>query len=53
MRYRRFQIRCVIEEYDLFNATTIIQNLTYVLFVIILTQFYVNISRQEHTIDVL
>ena len=53
MRYSRFQIGCVIVEYDLFNATTFIQNLTYAFFGIILTQFYVNFSRQEHKIDVL
>ena len=53
MRYSRFQIGCVIVEYDLFNATTFIQNLTDVLFGIILTQFYVNFSKQEHKINVL
>ena len=53
VRYSHFQIGCVIDEYDLFNATTFTQNLTYVLFGIILTQFYVNFSRQEHKIDVL
>ena len=29
VRYSCFQIGCVIVEYDLFNATTFIQNLTY------------------------
>ena len=53
MRYNRFQIGCVIVEYDLFNATTFLQNLTYDRFGIILTQFYVNFSRQEYKIDVL
>ena len=53
MGYNRFQIGCVIVEYDLFNNTTFIQNLAYVRFGIILTQFYVNFSRQEHKIDVL
>jgi len=53
VRYSRFQIGCVIDEYDLFNAKTFIQNLTDVLFGMILTQFYVNFSRQEHKIDVL
>ena len=48
MGYKRFQIGYVIVEYDLFNATT--DNLTYVRFGIILTQFYVNFSRQEHKI---
>ena len=48
VRYTCFQIGCVIDEYDLFNITTFIHNLTYVLFGIILTQFYVNFSRQEH-----
>ena len=42
MGYNRFQIGCVIADYDLFNATTFIQNMTYVRFGIILTQFYVN-----------
>jgi len=51
--YNRFQIGWVIVEYDLFNATTFIQNLTYVRFGIIFTQFYVNFSRQEHKIDVI
>ena len=37
----------------MFNAATFIQNLTYVCFGIILTQFYVNYSRQKHQIDVL
>ena len=45
--------RCLIVEYDLFNATTFIKNLTYVRFGINFTQFYVNFSRQEHKIDVL
>ena len=53
MRYCRFQIGFVIVEYDLFNTTDFIQNLTYVLFGIVLIQFYVNFSRQEHKIDVL
>ena len=52
MGYNRFQIGCVIVEYDLFNATTFIQNLAYARFGIILTQLYVNFSRQEHKIDV-
>ena len=47
MGYNRFQIGCVIVEYDLFNATTFIKNLTYVRFGINFTQFYVNFSRQE------
>ena len=51
--YYRFQIGCIIVEYDRFNDTTFIQNLTYVRFGRILTQFYVNFSRQEHKIDVL
>jgi len=50
VRYSRFQIGCVIDEYDLFNTTTFIQNAR---IGIILTQFYVNFSRQEHKIDVL
>ena len=52
MGYTRFQIGCVVVENDLFNAT-IIQNLTYVRFGIILTPFYVNFWRQKHKIDVL
>ena len=48
MGYNRFQIGCVIVESNLFNAATFIQNLTYVFYGIILTQFYVNFSRQEH-----
>ena len=52
MGYDRFQIGCVVVEYDLFNAS-IIRNLTYVRFGIILTPFYVNFSRQKHKIDVL
>jgi len=52
VRYSRFQIGCIIVEYDLFNATNFIQNLTYVLFGIILTQFYVNFLRQKHKIYV-
>ena len=47
--YRRFQIVCLIVEYGLFNTT----NLIYIRFGIILTQFYINFSRQEHQIDVL
>ena len=53
MRYNRFQIGCVFVEYELFNATTFIQNLTYILFGIILTKFYVNFSKQERKINVL
>ena len=48
MRYSCFQIGCVIIEYVLLRAKTFIQNLTYVRFGIILTQVYVNFSRQEH-----
>ena len=47
------EIGCIIVEYDLFNTTTFIQNLAYARFGIILTQFYINFSRQEHKIDVL
>ena len=50
--FNHFQIGCVFVEYDLFNTTTFIQNLTYVRFGIILTQFYVNFSSQKHKIDV-
>ena len=52
-KLRHFQIGCVIVEYDLFNTTNLIQNLIYIPFGIILTQFYINFSRQEHQIDVL
>ena len=38
--YRRSQIGCVIVEYDLFNTTNLIQNLTYIRFGIILTVLY-------------
>ena len=48
--YNRFQIGCVI--LNMICATTFIQNLTYVRFGIILTQFYVNFSSQNHKIDV-
>ena len=48
-----FQIGCVIDEYGLCNTTTLIQNLIYIRFGIILTQFLINFSRQEHQIDVL
>ena len=48
MGYRRFQIGCVIVEYGLFNTTNVIQNLIYQRFGIILTQFCINFSRQEH-----
>ena len=52
--YRRFQIGCVFTEYDLLNTMNLIQNLIYNFIIgIILTQFYINISRQEHQIDVL
>ena len=44
---------CVTAEYGLFNTTNLIQNLIYIRFGIILTQFYINLSRQKHPIDVL
>ena len=53
MGYCSFQIGCVIVEYGLFNTTNLKQNLIYIRFGIILTQFYINFSRQEHQIDVL
>jgi len=37
--YNRFQIGCVLAEYDLFKPTTFIQNYIYMNFRIILTQF--------------
>ena len=49
--YRCFQIGCVFVEYDLLNTTTLY--LTYIRFGIILTQFYINFSRQEHQIELL
>ena len=39
-------------EYGLFNTTNFIRSLIYIRFGIILTQFYINFSRQEHQIDV-
>ena len=53
MGYSSFQIGCVFVEYGLFNTTTFIRNLIYIRFGIILTQFYINFSRQEHQLDVL
>ena len=38
---------------DLFNTATHLQNQISIRFGIILTQFYINFSRQEHQIDVL
>ena len=52
MGYNGFQIVCVFAEYDLFKPTTSIQHFIYIDFRIILTQFYVNLSRQKHQIDV-
>ena len=43
----------VFVEYDLFNITNLIQNLTYIGFGIIFRQFYINFSRQEHQIELL
>ena len=40
-------------KYDLFNSTNLIQNLIYIRFGIILTQFSIYFLRQEHQIDVL
>ena len=48
MGYRRFQIGCVFVEYD--RSYT---NSYYTHFGIILTQFYINFSRQEHCIKLL
>ena len=50
---RRFQIGCLIVEYDLFNTTHLMQNLIFIRFGITLTQFYVNFLRQEPQLDVL
>ena len=50
--YRRFQIGCVFSEQDLFKTKIIIPNLIKnIVFGIVLTQFYVNISRQELRIE--
>ena len=43
-----FYIGCVFAEYDLFKPTIFIQNCIYMNLSIILTQFYINFSRQEH-----
>ena len=43
-------ITYVFAEYDL---TTFIQNCIYMNFRIILTQYYINFTKQEHQIDVL
>ena len=50
--YSHFQIGCVFVDYDLLNTTTLIQNLIYIRFGIMLTQFYINFSRQEHQKDI-
>ena len=47
--YLRFQISCIFAEYDLFKPTVSIQKCTYMNFRI-LTQFYINFSRQDHQI---
>ena len=48
-----FQIWSAFVEYDLFNITNLMYKIiTYKRFGIILTQFYMNISRQEHQIVV-
>ena len=47
MGYNSYQIGCLIVEYGLSN-TTLIRNLIYIRFGIILTQFYINFSRQKH-----
>ena len=52
MGYSHFWIGCVVVEYDLLNTTNLIQNLIYIRFGIILTQFHINFSIQEHQIDV-
>ena len=39
-----------LDEYDLFNPTISIRNCIYMNFRINLTQFYINLSRQEHQI---
>ena len=42
-----------IINYELFNTITLIRNLIYIQFGIILTEFFINFLRQEHQIDVL
>ena len=51
MRYRLFQICCVIAEYDLIKTKIFIQHFIYMNFRTNLTQFYINFSRQEHQIE--
>ena len=51
--YCCFQIICVFVEYDLFNITDLLQNLTSICFGIVLTQFNINFSRQEHQIELI
>ena len=53
MGYSHLYIGCVFVEYDPFNTANLIQHLKYIRFGIILTQFYINFSRQEDQIDVL
>ena len=45
MGHSHLQIGGEFVEYDLFNTTTLIQNLMCIRFCIILTQFYINFSR--------
>ena len=51
MGYSCLQIGCVFGEYDPFKLTILIQNFMYIDFRTILTQFYINFSRQEHQIE--
>ena len=44
---------CIFVEYDLYKPTTFIQNCIYMNFRINLIQFYINLSRQEHQIELL
>ena len=50
--YNLFQIGCIFAEYELLNLL-LLYKIVYMNFRIILTQFYINLSRQEHQIDVI
>ena len=46
-----FFIGCGFAEHDLLRTYNIIPNLMYISFGIILSQFYIKLSRQEHQIE--
>ena len=48
-----YQIGWVFAEYDLFKNWNLKPNLKYISFGIILTQFYIDFSRQEHQIEII